>query len=154
MQAGGKARATVTEVRGRMNRAKNLNISRGMGLSKLLFSKIITYTEKQNLPEDWGSLEAYIAHLRSWQRAWMWTLSSCIKRCRWPCQRSSRWHLNLGVWPTRMKDTGGWISDRQDPRVSAPECLLLLLCLCVYIQCHFPLVSDTVWMGMGYPHCL
>ena len=53
----------VTEVRGRMNRARNLNISRGMGLSKLLFSKIITYTEKQNLPEDWGSLEAYIAHL-------------------------------------------------------------------------------------------
>ena len=53
----------VTEVRGRMNRARNLNISRGMGLSKLLFSKIMTYTEKQNVPEYWGSLEAYLAHL-------------------------------------------------------------------------------------------
>lgn len=30
---------------------------------KVVFSKIITYTEKQNLPEDWGSLEAYISHL-------------------------------------------------------------------------------------------
>lgn len=75
---------------------------------KVVFSKIITYTEKQSLPEDWGSLEAYISHLSEIMAKSMNVNTEFpYQKVTVTYQRNSRWHLNSGVWPTRMKDTGG-----------------------------------------------